>query len=228
MSGKRIVRPLLAGLIVAIGLLLVSCGGDDDGGDETAATSPAATDATTTSTTGAGGGGLSAGEHTSEGFATAVTFTVSDGWVNPVDNPDFFVIERSRTAQAPLLYVAFLHPGQAYNPTETALELGPPPEDFVAWIESHRLLQVEDKKSVSVGGLDGTQFEITTDNFGDFGLFETSDGQVEARFQDHLSLIVLGAVGSQLIVSYGSELPTDFDAIEADAEEVLATVQFGE
>jgi hypothetical protein len=223
-------RTAAAIVLVMAAAAMMGCGGDDesDDGGEDAPTEAAATDSPTEATSGGGTGALTPGEHTTEEFATPATYTVGEGWEAFVDNPDFFVMERLRTAEEPVLFIAFLRPEEAYNPTETTLELGPAPADFAQWLQDHRLLEVVDMREVTLGGLMGTQFEVTTDTFSAVNLFKTSDGDFDLRFQDHISVAVLDAGDSQVLVMYGSDLPTDFDRIEADAEEVLASMEFGQ
>jgi hypothetical protein len=55
-----------------------------------------------------------------------------------------------------------------------------------------------------------------------------SDGDYSLRYNDHFSVAVLNAGDSQVLIMYESELPADFDNIEADAEEILATLEFEE
>jgi hypothetical protein len=228
MKARRHLRRSVLPAILLAAALVLACGDDEKSGEVSDGTSPTAATGSPTTGTGAGEDALPAGEHMSAGFGTAVTFTVGEGWQKPVDLPDILVLERPRTAQKPLIDIAFVRPAEAYNPTEAQLVLGRAPADFVSWIGSHRLLKVEDEKAVSIGGLTGTQLEITGDAEDDFHLFRLSDGDYSLRYNDHFSVAVLNAGDSQVLIMYESELPADFDNIEADAEEILATLEFEE
>ena len=222
----RTVGYLVLALITAVAM---SACGDDDGGQATEATSsPESASKAPVEPTTAGDEAFPEGTHTSEGFGIPVTLTVGDGWKRPVDDPDFFALEYPRKVDAPFGYIAFLLPTQTYNPTESNLVLGPPPTDFVGWITNHRLLNIVDTKDVILGGLEGTELEITMSTVSDFPLFKLSDGDYELRFEDHIRMLVLNAGGSQVLVTYGSDLPTNFDDFEPMAEDVLATVEFAE
>jgi hypothetical protein len=79
-----------------------------------------------------------------------------------------------------------------------------------------------------LGGIEGTEYEITIDNVEDVPLFEQSDGEIGTRFNDHFRIAVLGPPGSQLLVMYGADIPPNFAAFDPLAKEVLATVEFEE
>ena len=219
--------PRLVLIILASAILTAACGGDDEDSPEPTP-SPEPSEATQVTTSPASRDSLPAGTHTSENFGISVSVTVGDGWKRAVDAPDFFVVEHPRAVDGPFGYIAFIRPEQVYNPTESTLELGTPPSDFVEWFKTHRLINVIETRDVTVGGIQGTELEIATETFSDFGLFKISDGDYELRFEDRIVMIVLEVSGSQLLVSYGSDLPTNFDAFDPAAQDVLASVEFSE
>ena len=222
---------LIAVPLALVAVIAVACG--DDGAKGTPeAGSPSASVTAGASPTSAAGGALSAGTHTSESFATAVSLTVGEGWKLVVDAPDIFVVERTPQPGSTFGYIAFLYPPEVYDPTETELLLEPPPADFVTWFNDHRLLTIVDTQPVTLGGIEGTAFEITAGNtsgfVSDFPLFKQSDGDYELSYRDHIRMDVVDRGGKELLVTYGSDKPDNFDAFEPLATEVLNTVEFGE
>jgi len=222
---RLLVFPLGTALLISS---VLACGGDDETPEATDRASPTVDEATSSASPPTVGEALSPGTYRTQSFGIPVTFAVGEGWKKPVDNPDFFVLEHPPSADGPFGFIGFHLPRETYNPTQSNLELGPPPSDFVEWITNHRLLQIVESQPVTLGGAEGTQFEITTDTVSDFPLFKLSDDDLELRFRGHIRMVVLDVAGSQLLVTYGSDLPTNFDNFEPMAETVLATVEFGE
>jgi hypothetical protein len=172
---------------------------------------------------------LPAGTHTSQQFAIPFTLSVPAGWEVMVDNPDIFAIEHPRAADAPFAYIVFMVPEQAYEPAESGPVLAAAPTDFAHWLSNHRLLNVVGTGPATLGGLTGTRVDIATnDPFGGFPLFKLSDGDFDVRFRDRFAFVVLNRAQSQVLVSYGSDLPVNFEAAEALTQAVLATVSFQE
>lgn len=139
-------RAALAALV--IGLLVAACG--SKGGPAGSASAPPLTP-------------LAAGTHSSAGFVPTITFTVPDGWLNPVDDAGYFELVPVADQNSG---VHFFHNWQALSQDATcpyAPEpgVGTSAADLVKWIRSLKGLSVTQPAMVTVGGLPALTIDVT-------------------------------------------------------------------
>ena len=106
---------------------------------------------------------LSAGQHTSTVFQPAVTFTVPDGWTNPVDDASYFQLVPSLDSNNG---IHLFHNWQALSqavdcPYSPEPGVGAGALSLVTWIRSLKGLSVTHPVMASIGGLPATSIDIS-------------------------------------------------------------------
>ena len=179
MPGTRI-----AGLTVALALVLVACGGDgsEDGATTGAETGPTgATGGTApTGATGATGatasaagtplvtGPLEAGTYTFDGFAEPLTFTVGDGWEALIESDeqnrtDLGILVALFNEAHPVANIAFVQATRVVDPAKDWDEEGnlvAVPDDLIAWFAEHPYHEAEAPFETTVGALPARAVDI--------------------------------------------------------------------
>ncbi len=106
----------------------------------------------------AGGGGAS----TSQAFQPAVTYTLPEGWDNPVDSADYFALAPAGSKIAGIHL--FANPRAASQdsacPTTPEPGVGTLSSELATWIRSRPGLEVGNPKMVTVGGLRGVELDV--------------------------------------------------------------------
>ncbi|HEY5629718.1 MAG TPA: hypothetical protein VIR16_09425 [Candidatus Limnocylindrales bacterium] len=105
---------------------------------------------------------LSAGQHRSAVFQPALTFTVPDGWTNPVDDATYFELMPVLDQNSG---IHLFHNWQALSqaascPYAPEPGVGTGAQALVTWIRSLKGLSVTQPVLVSVGGLPATTIDV--------------------------------------------------------------------
>lgn len=106
---------------------------------------------------------LTAGQHSSAVFQPTVTFTVPEGWANPVDEASYFQLT---PVLDPNNGIHIFHNWQALSqaadcPYAPEPNVGTGALSLVAWIRSLKGLSVTQPALVSVGGLPATSIDVS-------------------------------------------------------------------
>lgn len=108
---------------------------------------------------------LPAGAHTTTSFQPVTTYTVPAGWVNPTDVADYFnLFPATDTSQSNGVHL--FHNPQPLSqdptcPSTAQAGVGTSSTELVAWIRSLKGLNVSQPALVTVGGLPGTQIDVS-------------------------------------------------------------------
>ena len=108
---------------------------------------------------------LPAGTHTTAVFQPVTTYTVPAGWVNPTDDTDYFNLFPVNDVNQ-LNGVHLFHNPQPLSqdpacPKAAEPGVGTTSTDLVLWIRSLKGLNVSQPTMVSVGGIAGTQIDVS-------------------------------------------------------------------
>jgi len=167
---------------------------------------------------------LRPGEYRSEEFKPSLSFYVGKGWINVgPELPDKVSIS---TGGKPLLIFRSLR--QVYDPRSEKWVKAP--EDMVSWFQHHPNLDSEKPEPVSVGGVEGEQFEwvVAEDSpENEVDTFKYSDGsEVSVAKGFRYRAIVLEDVkGETVTIGIGSPA-SEFDEFLSKAQKVLDTVKW--
>ncbi len=114
------------------------------------------------------------------------------------------------------------------------------PEDMVGWFQHHPYLQTDEPESVTVGGVEGVQFEVVVEDLpkdfhGECGLecvdiASLSGGEQTTYFKEadrERRVIVLEDVRGETMIIVFSSLPEKFDEFAPEAKKVLESVRWG-
>jgi hypothetical protein len=213
---------LILCVLILVAALTIACGGDDDEATPEATDEPTEGTGATTPASDEGAGET----FSSSQLPISVTVTVPEGWEQPsdADSPDLFAV-----VEPGISYIDFLQPTQVYNrPTETDQEVADPPADYVGWLDNYPFLRTEPAGDVTVGGLQGTRFEVSNNVSDEVALFELSDGSnYGVGYRQRMYIHILNSGGTQIIVVCGNDRPDAFEESAATCEDVLSTVEFG-
>jgi predicted small lipoprotein YifL len=177
---------------------------------------------------------LQPGEYRSEEFEPSLSFKVGKGWSsNPLEASDSLFIRRGET-----MGLGFVKPQEVYKPTkDEALQIVDAPKDLVGWFQHHRHLQTDKPEPVTVGGVEGEQFDVVVGDLPEdyesvcgsecVGLVRLSTGsQAILGAGDKLRLIVLEDVqGETVTLGFVSPAST-FDEYAPKAQKVVDTVKW--
>jgi hypothetical protein len=172
------------------------------------------------------------GEYRSEEFEPSLSFRVVEGWSNvPLEAPDVLQIARGEKAR-----LAFTNVQLVYKPS--TLEIVEAPKDMVGWFQHHPYLQTDKPEAISVGGIEGIQFDVVVvdglpdDYYGVCGLdcvdlFRTSSNHQHTLFEgERERMIVLEGVKGETVTVYYSSPATEFDEFALEAQRVLDSVKW--
>jgi hypothetical protein len=210
---------LAVGALVVTTLVLAGCGGGvvAGGQEEEAKARPLPEPGQT----------LRPGEYRSEEFEPSFSFHVGKGWSLDTESSYDLVILR------PDQGMAFVRVEEVYKPrTQDAVKV---PEDLVGWFQDHPYLKVEGLEPITVGGIEGKQFDVAVDvpedRFSMCGAdcvdaIEYSAGnRVSYDEGEKYHAIVLDVKGKTVYIDYGAPA-VNFDKVAPEAQKVLDSVEW--
>jgi hypothetical protein len=100
---------------------------------------------------------LRPGTYRSEEFKPSLSFHVGKGWSSTsLEASDSLQITRGQTAG-----LGFFNVQEVYKPTRTgSANVVDAPKDMVGWFQQHPYLQTSKPEPVTVGGVEGVQFDV--------------------------------------------------------------------
>jgi hypothetical protein len=228
MRGRRPRALLAMGVLVAlIALVLSACAGGGGGGEEQAKAKEGAKARTLPPVE----KDLRPGEYRSEKFEPPLSFRVGKGWESSEEElPDFMQLaSQERTA-----YLRFANIKEVYKPgTQDAVEA---PEDLVGWFQDHPYLKVEGLEPITVGGIEGQQFDFVADvPEGRYSMcgadcvdaFENSDGSSLILDEgDQYHARILDVKGETVYIESAAP-PANWDKVAPVAQKVVESVKWG-
>jgi hypothetical protein len=139
--------------------------------------------------------------------------------------PTDFVVPKGQP-DAPPPNLSFLNPTKVYKPLDPAADeqLLPAPKDMAAWIRDHPELKVEKTESVTIGGVPGTQFDVSVS--GDAALFRVADNDLFLATENENRVIVLEDVAGETVVIVVDGKKPQMEEFLPEAQRVLDTVRF--
>ena len=118
-------------------------------------------------------GWLPAGEYLTDEFKPAFSFGVDEGWqVYSTETGDSLVI-----GQPENVGLGFRTIHKVYDPQDPGFNTLPAPDDMVAWFQKHPHLDAEEPVPVSVGGVPGTQLDVSVSSAPDNYLTDCLHGE---------------------------------------------------
>ena len=180
---------------------------------------------------------LRPGTYRSEEFKPPLTFEVSKGWKNgPYESSDNFVITWGDKPWG----VGFATIDRAYKSSgKSSPNLAKAPQNLVGWFEHHPYLETSEPKPVTVGGIEGKQFDVVVGSLpeeyvgvcgaGCVDITRFSDGSLLAHTRGiKAHLIVLEDVkGKPVLIGFSSQT-SDFDKFAPKAHNVVGSVEWPE
>jgi hypothetical protein len=168
-------------------------------------------------------GPLDAGTYGSVQFQPPATFRVQDGWSLAEDSPGMVHLYRGNEAAANCL--CLLVPDAVYDP-DTGVP-APPPESYVAWLESHPLLDTSNPSSLQVGNVAGQQMEISLlQDASPVPLFAAGETMFTPGPGDRVHIIVLDYAGTPVIIAARAPA-AEFAEFFASIEPVVGSLSLG-
>ena len=183
-------------------------------------------------------------EYRSEEFEPSLSFRVGEGWTNPpLEVPDDLSLTWEATAGEATGGLSFANVQEVYKPTKTGTpNVVEAPKDMVGWFQQHPYLQTSKPEPVTVGGVEGVQFDVV---LGDLprdytgtcrsivghrncvDLFRLSTGRLLFHPEGQkVRVIVLEDVkGERVTIGIGSPA-TEFDEFALEAQRVLDSVRW--
>jgi hypothetical protein len=181
---------------------------------------------------------LRPGEYHSEEFEPSLLFRIGEGWsTSKPELSDDLRITRGHTVGG----LGCANPREVYEPTKTGTsEVVKAPEDMVEWFRQHPYLRTTEPERVTVGGVEGEQFDVT---LGDLSENHTavssvcrSDCVATLRFSDgtnlgvypkiKMRLIVLEDVKGETVVMGFASPAKEFDEHAPEAQKVIHSVEW--
>ena len=152
MSWGALTNVLKLGLLVSFGVLALSACGAGEQPEQQQEEAQTKTFPTKP------GKPLSPGRYTTKVFEPAMSFSVGDGWMaaGPETHDGIPLIEEN----GPTI-IGFLNVEEVFGPSHPN-EKVPAPNDMLAWLQEHPRLDAEEPSRVTVGGVDGQQFDAIT------------------------------------------------------------------
>jgi hypothetical protein len=210
------------GALIA-GVILLIAGACADSADAPTENGPSSTRPGEAARDLPGAGSLDAGTYGSVRFATPATFRLEDGWSLAEDSPEIVHLYRGTEAAANCL--CLLVPDSVYDP-ETGVP-APPPESYIAWLESHPLLETSNPSSLQVGNIAGQQMEVSLlKDASPVPLFAAGETIVTPGPGDRMHVIVLDYSGTPVIVAVRAPAP-EFAEFFAEIEPVVGSLSLG-
>jgi hypothetical protein len=230
-----------ARVVVSLSLVLAACGQDES--PKTTGTGEPSPEATETFSEpqvlepgGPTGRALLPGTYVTARFQPAVTFRLEEApgsrWSLEGDLPDTFGLGKEDTA-----FLTLLRPSKVIDPK--SLEPVAAPSDLLTWIRTHPNLAVANPRSASIGGIEGTQVDITAvtpaakqrcgiggDDPPCVAIAPISDGAPFIFVEGTVARITVIDVDGQAIMAVIEDQADTYEQFLPQAERVLQTVEF--
>ncbi len=183
-------------------------------------------------------------EYRSEEFEPSLSFRVGEGWTNPpLEVSDNLSLTWEASGGEASGGLSFANVQEVYKPTKTGTpNVVEAPKDIVGWVQQHPYLQTDKPEPVTVGGVEGVQFNVV---LGDLprdytgtcrsivghrncvDLFRLSTGRLLFHPEGQkVRVIVLEDVkGETVTIGIGSPT-TEFDEFALEAQRVLDSVRW--
>ena len=171
---------------------------------------------------------LRPGEYRSEEFKPSFSFRVGKGWSLDGETSDGLVIVR------PDQGMAIVRVEEVYKPgTQDAVKV---PEDLVGWFQDHPYLKVEGLEPITVGGIEGQQFDFVADvPEGRYSMcgadcvdaFENSDGSSLVYDEgDKYHAVILDVKGETVYIESAAPAANFDKAMAPEAQKVVDTIEW--
>ena len=222
-------QALRLGLLVILAVLALSaCGGGAAGGGQGQAKArPLPQDPQA----------LRPGEYHTEEFEPSLSFRVGKGWSNTETQlPDSIEVGEVEQ-QEETAWINLVNAEEVFKPgTRNEAEA---PEDLVGWFQHHPYLETGKPEPITVGGVEGVQFDVLVkdlpeDYYGVCGrgcvdVFSLSGGEQTTYFYEFHKrrVVVLEDVQDDTVTIAFSSDADNFDEFAPEAKKVLDTVKWG-
>jgi hypothetical protein len=225
-----LVAPKLVAVLVVGGVALVlsACGGGGGGGgQEQANARPLPQDPQA----------LRPGRYHSVVFEPSLSFRVGKGWSNTETQlPDSIEVGEVEQ-QEETAWINFVNVKEVFKPgTRNVAEA---PEDLVGWFQHHPYLKTDKPEPITVGGVEGVQFDVLVkdlpeDYYGVCGrgcvdIFNLSGGEQTTYFYEthKRRVIVLEDAEDDTVTIAFSSHADNFDEFAPEAQEMVDSVKWG-
>jgi hypothetical protein len=182
-------------------------------------------------------GDISPGKYATDEFEPAMSFTLDKGWqigvqareVLSLVAPDIGVPPKGAPDTGPPS-LSFVNPAKVYKPLDPSAgeQLSPVPKDMAAWIRDHPELKVEKSEPVTIGGVSGTQFDVSViaPKGGDAVLFRVADSEFFLANEKENRIILLEDVAGDTVVITIEGTKAELEASLPMIQEVLDSVKW--
>ena len=170
------------------------------------------------------------GEYRTEEFKPSFSFRVSEGWAMETDPPEG-PNELEITWRRGTMNLFIMNVQEVYEP----IRKGTPdpvdaPKDMVGWLEHHPYLRTVKQEPVTVGGVEGVQFDwvVAEDSpYEEINTFRYSDGSdaAAAKGYKYRAIILEDVEGEAVTIGIGSPA-SEFKEFLPEAQKVLDTVKW--
>ena len=168
------------------------------------------------------------GEYRSEEFEPSFSFKVGKGWSLDTESSYDLVIFRPNQG------MAIVRVEEVYKPdTQDAVKV---PEDLVGWFRDHPYLKVEGLEPITVGGIEGQQFDFVADvPEGRYSMcgadcvdaFENSDGSSLVYDEgDKYHAVILDVKGETVYIESAAPAANLDKAMGPEAQKVVDTIEW--
>ena len=171
---------------------------------------------------------LRPGEYRSEEFEPSFSFRVGKGWSLDTETSYDLVILRPNQGMAIVRVEEVYKPG-----TQDAVKV---PENLVGWFQDHPYLKVEGLEPITVGGIEGQQFDFVADvPEGRYSMcgadcvdaFENSDGSSLVYDEgDKYHAVILDVKGETVYIESAAPAANFDKAMAPEAQKVVDTVEW--
>ena len=226
---RMVSQALRLGLLVTLAVLALSAceGGEGAGQEQANAARPLPKDPKA----------LDPGEYRTEEFEPSLSFRVGKGWSNTETQlPDSIEVGEVEQ-QEETAWINVVNVKEVFKPgTRNEAEA---PEDLVDWFHNHPYLKTSKPEPITVGGVEGVQFDVLVKDLpeGYYGvcgrgcvdIFSLSGGEQTTYFYESHKrrVVVLEDVQDDTVTIAFSSDADNFDEFAPEAKKVLDTVKWG-